>query len=91
MIDTAVGWEKEETAGPVRKRGITDSPVHGWDNVIAPCEYSFYKDDDSIRLLSEPLRGDYARRAFCSPSGYPISHWKFHWNPVHGIFAAVSP
>lgn len=34
------------------KRGITVRSVHGRDNVIAPCEYGFYEDDDSIHLLS---------------------------------------
>lgn len=52
--NVAIPWEKEETARGLRvgKRGITVRPVHGRNNVIAPCEYGFYEDDDSIRLLS---------------------------------------
>lgn len=53
------------------KRGITVRSVHGRNNVIAPCEYGFYEDDDSIHLLSSSsarLRGE----TIIPPSGFSL-------------------
>ena len=66
--------EKEEMSSSGRgKRGITVRSLHGRNNVIAPCEYGFYEDDDSIHLLSSSspsgrLRGE----TIIPPSGFSL-------------------
>lgn len=72
FISTEEKKKREEMSGSGRgKRGITVRSVHGRNNVIAPCEYGFYEDDDSIHLLSSSsarLRGE----TIIPPSGFSL-------------------